>query len=70
MNYKYKGYTPVKDGDKVQVRFGDDDEWRDAKVKLALASQFTAKCPPYEVGFFFYADKGVTWRPVNETSQG
>lgn len=59
---KYTGKTPVKAGDRVLISVGDDD-WVDGKVIDALASQFTARQLYRKVtGFYFYHDKGVTWK--------
>lgn len=53
--------TPVKAGDKVVITIGGD-EW-EAKVIDALASQFTCRILyQKQVRFYFYADKGLTWR--------
>lgn len=60
---KYKGKTPVKTGDWVDLLI-DEEMWEKAKVVDALATQFTCKIPYQKlVRFYFYEDKGLTWRP-------
>jgi len=59
---RYKGTTPVKAGDYVRLTI-DDEVWLEAKVLDALASQFTVRVNG-GVRFFFYEDKGNTWKPA------
>lgn len=62
-NFKYKGYTPVKKGDKVSVNtdmYDVEAEWRTATVRDALASQFTVLYRKKQY-FFKYTDVGATW---------
>lgn len=60
MNYKYKGLTPVKAGDKVLIK--DTEQWGDitATVKHPLAMQFSWKSGKVE-GYAFYKDRGAFW---------
>ena len=53
-------------GGKVEVLlpFSLEDEWVKAKVIDLLASQFTARVGK-SVYFFFYSDKGTTWRQID-----
>lgn len=60
----YKGSTPVKKGDKIELTI-DGEVWCKAKVKHALASQFTCTYKKNDL-FFFYSDKGATWRKISE----
>jgi len=63
MNFKYKGYTPIKRGDKVSVdtdMYDTEAEWHDVKVRDALASQFTVMYKRKQY-FFKYTDVGATW---------
>ena len=64
IQYKYKGSTPVKKGEKVMLIAGDE-EWTEAKVIDPLAKQFTCR-PLYtkHTRFYFYEDEGVTWRKI------
>lgn len=57
---KYKGYTKIKQGDKVDL-ISYDEVYHSGKVFDALASQFTIKVKG-KTRFFFYEDKGVTWQ--------
>ena len=60
----YKGNTPVKAGDMVELII-DDEVWAEAKVIDALAVQFTCRIQRQPLArFYFYEDKGVTWRKV------
>ena len=53
----------VKAGDKVLITIGDDEY--EARVLDALATQFTCRIlRQKQVRFYFYADKGVTWKPL------
>ena len=65
--YTWKGKTPVKKGAKVDLLI-DGKIWATAKVVDTLGSQFTCHVVghPKMIRFFFYADKGVTWQPVEE----
>lgn len=58
--YGYKGKTPVLKGDKVSVEIGRD-QWVDAVVATPCAIQFTVRANK-NVLFFFYSDRGVTWK--------
>lgn len=58
---KYKGSTPVKTGDKVDIEW--EGTWYRAKVKDTLASQFTVELME-TTQFRLYADKDLTWRQV------
>ena len=67
MNHKYKGNTPVTEGDRVELML-DDDVTVLGRVIETLASQMIVRVPrtpKHEVHFAFYADKGVTWKPIN-----
>ena len=57
---KYKGTTPVKKGDHIQLTICGE-VWRNGTVQEALASQFTVLVNK-KTRFFFYSDKGLTWR--------
>jgi len=61
---KYKGNTPVKTGDKVDLMV-DSKIYATVKVVDTLATQFTIKVKG-KVRFFFYEDRGVTWQTVND----
>ena len=67
IQYKYKGKTPVKKGDKVELLALDEEgvesRYAEAKVIDPLAKQFTCR-PLYtkHVRYYFYDDEGVTWR--------
>lgn len=55
--------TRVKRGDAVLITIGDDEY--EARVIDPLASQFTCRIlRQKQVRFYFYADKGVTWKPL------
>jgi hypothetical protein len=66
---RYRGKTPVKAGDKVELLALDDDgtsrRYSEAKVVDALATQFTCRFNK-RVHFYFYEDKGVTWRKISD----
>lgn len=62
--YQYDGFTPVKRGDYVEL-CPRGTEWDKAKVVDALANQFTVKVGK-RVSFFFYTDRGATWRKISE----
>ncbi len=64
MNHKYKDNTPVKNGDLIELTC-DGEVWHTGKVKDALASQFTVVVNK-KLRFFFYADKGLTWRRTDD----
>ena len=52
----------VKVGDKVVLLIGDDEY--EARVIDALSTQFTCRIlRTKQVRFYFYADKGITWKP-------
>lgn len=60
---RYTGRTPVKAGDTVVLLIGDDEY--EALVDDALATQFTCHIKrKKQTRFYFYEDKGLTWRPV------
>lgn len=62
-NYRYRGNTPVKKGDKVVLINEDAEDSATAKVVDTLATQFICLVPYQKlVRFCFYADKGITWR--------
>lgn len=46
---------------------GNDDPWLIAEVIDLLDTQFTAEVEGRGVLFFFYTDKGATWRQIPET---
>ena len=56
----YKGKAPVKKGDKVELLILDE-VWTVGTVNTVCATQFTCTANKNTL-FFFYADKGVTWR--------
>lgn len=60
--YEYKGNTPVKTGDKVEI-LDPEGEYPsfNAKVMCSLATQFAWRTKETQ-GYCFYSDKGVTWR--------
>ena len=52
----------VKSRDKIEVS-EDGNVWHPAVVLDPLSSQFTAVAKgTKKLGFYFYLDKGVTWR--------
>ena len=56
-------------GGSVEVRLDyltDDEVWVPAHVVDMLDSQFTAEVDTFGVQFFFYADKGESWRQPTE----
>ena len=60
----YKGNTPVKHRDKVELCL-DGTNWMQGVVGEALASQFTVvygKGRSKHMTYLFYSDKGVTWK--------
>ena len=55
--------SPVKAGDTVYLLMGEDEH--EALVMEPLSSQFASRSKrKKQVRFYFYADKGVTWRPA------
>ena len=62
MTYRYKGKTPVKPRDQVYLMV-DGDVYETARVADTLATQFTVT-KRGRVRYFFYEDKGLTWKPV------
>jgi len=60
MPHKYKGKTPVKTGDSVELMV-DDAVYATAKVRDVLAVQFTVSVKK-RIRYFFYEDKGITWK--------
>lgn len=64
MNTKYKGSTPIKARQWVELTT-DGEPWAKVCVIDTLASQFTVKVNG-TVRFFFYVDEGLTWRKANE----
>ena len=66
MPHKYKGRTPVKTGDSVELMV-DDAVYATAKVRDVLAVQFTVSVKK-RIRYFFYEDKGITWRVKAKTS--
>ena len=61
-SYGYKGKTPVHKGDAISVEIMQD-QWIEATVAQALATQFTARTGK-NILFFFYSDRGVTWKRI------
>lgn len=59
---KYKGNTPVSRGDEVELLNDEGKVVYLAKVRDALATQFTILIKRTLVRFYFYADEGLTWR--------
>ena len=56
--------APVKARDKVELLI-DGDTWAEARVIDPLSSQFTCRIKRQkQVRFYFYADKGLTWKPL------
>ncbi len=56
----------VTKGEKVELVM-DDETWAEAKVIDPLATQFTCKIKGQKaIRFFFYADKGITWRKLDK----
>ena len=64
---KYKGKTPVKPRDQVQLLAtsdaGQQYTYEVARVTDVLATQFTVQ-KKGRTRFFFYEDKGLTWKPL------
>lgn len=60
---KYKGNTPVKARDQVELITADGEVYDVVRVADALATQFTVQ-KKGRTRFFFYEDKGLTWRPL------
>lgn len=60
---KYKGNTPVKTRDQVELLTCDGAVYETVRVYDALATQFTV-LKKGRTRFFFYEDKGLTWRPL------
>ena len=60
MNYDYKGPTPVRAEDKVEL-LGIDGVYNTAIVVSALSTQFVCVTESNTL-YFFYSDKGITWR--------
>lgn len=60
MNIKYKGKTPVKRQQKVDL-IAAGDTWHTGYVIDTLASMFTTKVNG-SIRFYFYSDENVTWR--------
>ena len=58
---KYMGKTPVNTGDTVEL-VCLDETWARAKVTQVLATMFLCRIGRGTERFFFYADKGLTWR--------
>lgn len=58
---RYTDNTPVKQGAKVELII-NNVVWHTGKVLDALATQFTIQVNK-KMHFFFYVDKGLTWRP-------
>jgi len=65
---RYRGKTPVKSGETVELLTLDNEGrttlYRKARVRDALASQFTVRFNKRE-HFYFYEDKGLTWRKTS-----
>lgn len=56
--------TKLKAKDRVLITMGDEEF--EAVVLEPLSSQFTCKMPyTKQVRFYFYADEGLTWKPLN-----
>jgi hypothetical protein len=62
-----KNKTPVVRGQTVELLILDES-WAKATVTQALSTQFLCRIGRGTERFFFYADKGVTWRPIEKTS--
>lgn len=62
MNHRYNGRTPVKRGQKVDLIDVDMEVYETIKVHDVLATQFTV-LKKQRTRYFFYQDKGITWRP-------
>lgn len=61
--FRYKGKTPVKPRDQVHLMV-DGEVYEVARVTEALATQFTVQKRGH-TRFFFYEDKGLTWKPLS-----
>ena len=61
MNHRYKGRTPVKQGSVVDLLDDEAMPYETIKVKDALSTQFTVT-KRGRTRYFFYLDKGITWR--------
>lgn len=59
---RYKGKTPVKPRDQVHLMV-DGHIYETVRVCDTLATQFTVQ-KKGRTRFFFYEDKGLTWRPL------
>lgn len=69
-DYRYTGRTPVSDGDAIELAYDDGvggTEWVPCIVGDALAVQFTAYDSGRYAGCYFYADEGVTWKPIPQS---
>ena len=60
MNHAYKGPTPVKVKDKVDL-IVLDKVYNTATVVEPMSTQFMCTTKENTL-FFFYADQGLTWR--------
>lgn len=47
----------------------DKDQWQRMYVKDLLSSQFTASNAKLGTQFYFYKDKGITWRQIDEDTK-
>lgn len=47
----------------------DSDPWVKARVQDLLSTQFTARNANLGTQFYFYKDKGITWRQVDEAKK-
>lgn len=56
--------TKVNKNDKIELLI-DGEPWAVAKVIDPLSTQFTCRVlRQKQVRFYFYLDKGFTWRPL------
>ena len=62
MNCRYKGRVPIKKGCRVDLLDDEAVPYETIKVADTLATQFTVT-KKGRTRFFFYLDKGITWRP-------
>ena len=62
-SYKYTGPAPVKPQQQVYLMV-DGEVYETARVSDTLGSQFTVM-KKGRTRYFFYADKGLTWKPLS-----
>lgn len=63
-DYEWQGPTPIDPGDKIELII-DGEVWHTTAVEIVCATQFTVLVND-KVRWFFYEDKGDTWRKKKE----